>query len=126
MENPDKVKITKIPSNQPTEPGPRPVPLQERRIGRFRIHQTMLLDQITARAVYREMIVMRAEANFVDNTLMVWADHPAFEVLADGSVVPEYAAKIHNPKGLKPKRHQDLVVVWRLLHPAEIATQEPA
>ncbi len=124
MDNPDKFKLAKAPDNQPNGPGPKPPPLQERRVGRFRIHQAMLGDLITARAVFREMVVMRAEANFVDNTLMVWADHPSFDVLESGTIVPEYGAKIHNPKGLKPKRHQDLVVVWRRLDVVELAAQE--
>jgi hypothetical protein len=92
-------------------PRPKPAPLV-RHIGRFRVPQHMLDDHITARAIYRDMIVMRAEANFVDNTLMVWADHPDFDVLVPGTLVPEYVATITAPKGLAPRRHQDLRVRW--------------
>ena len=90
-------------------------PILERRIGRFRVAQTMLLEPHTGRAIFREMIVMRAEANFVDETLMVWADHPAFDILTPGSLVPEYVATITAPKGIPPRRHQDLVVQWKLM-----------
>ena len=90
-------------------------PVLERRIGRFRVPQAMLLEPNTGRAIFRDMIIMRAEANFVDDTLMVWADHPAFDILAPGSLVPEYVATITAPKGVPPRRHQDLVIQWKLM-----------
>ena len=101
------------PEPPPMEP-PVAKPLAERRLGRFRVPQGLLHDPLTARALYRDMIVFRAEANFVDNTLMVWADHPAFEVMDPGVAIPEYVAVVVAPKGMKPRRHQDLVVTWSL------------
>ncbi len=89
--------------------------ISERRIGRFRVPQEMLLEPHTGRAIFREMIIMRAEANFVDETLMVWADHPDFDILMPGMMVPEYVATITAPKGIPPRRHQDLVVQWKLM-----------
>jgi hypothetical protein len=100
------------PIQNPTLPLAAKISSAVHRIGRFRIPQVMLNDLVTARAVYRDMIVMRAEASFVDNTLMVWADHPTFEVMTPGEVVPEYVATIVAPKKMTPRRPQDLVVVW--------------
>ncbi len=117
-EGPNKSTVIHVSDPMPAEAGGASAilrtPLQERRIGRFRVPQKMLLEPHIGRAFFREMIVMRAEASFVDETLMVWADHPQFEIMVSGEMVPEYVAEITAPKGIPPRRHQDLVVRWRL------------
>jgi hypothetical protein len=88
-----------------------------RRIGRFRIPQALLQPHMhhSALAVYRDMVVLRCEANFVDDTLMVWAESELFEVAEPGQVIPEYSAVVVAPKQMAPRSHRDLVVQWSLM-----------
>jgi hypothetical protein len=90
----------------------RPTP-PVRRLGKFFIAQALLDVPITARAVFRDMIVFRAEANFVNNTLVVFADHPDFDLAIPGQEVPLYQATITSPSGRAPRRPADLFVAWR-------------
>jgi hypothetical protein len=116
-----------MPGNQPRPPlSDRPPPLvkQEaptvRRLGRFAINQALLQgggNHITALAIYRDMVVLRVEANFVTEKLHVWAESTLFDVTVQGEEIPEYSAVITAPKNLPPKTHHDLAVKWTRTKP---------
>ena len=94
-------------------PAPKPESRQPRRLGRFAIPQDLLSgNQTTALAIYRDMVVLRAEANFVTEELWVWAESVHFDFLKTGDQVPEYRATLVAPKGLAPRTHLDIVVQW--------------
>lgn len=68
---------------------------KDRRIGKFSINRHTL-DECpeVARAVLRDVIVLRAEAMWDANRIEYVGVHPSFAVKPDGEIAPEYTAEI--------------------------------
>lgn len=85
-----------------------------KRIGRVSVVLPLLEQSggIFARALFRDMIVYRAEPDLARGELVIIADHPSFDLMPYGSMPPAYNAHISAPRGIAPRRPQDLVVQW--------------
>jgi len=69
--------------------------MRDNRIGKFTLNRHMVdecPDQ--ARAVLRDMLVLRAEAMWHRNEIEYIAAHPAFETLGLNAEPPKYVAEI--------------------------------
>ncbi len=66
-----------------------------RRIGRFAMSRQLVeRDEEIARAVMGRCVVVRCEMMYMDNTLEYVAISPDFDVVPEGTVVPEYEVRI--------------------------------
>ena len=75
------------------------------RIGKFRITWTPLIEELLQNehpesalaawnAMMQDLIITRAENDFVMNQILYTALHPAFDSQPEGCVIPEYSAVI--------------------------------
>lgn len=69
--------------------------MRDRRIGKFSLHRH-LLDECPdcARAILRDVIVLRAEAMWHADRIDYVGVHPSFAIKEDGEDPPEYDAEI--------------------------------
>mgnify|MGYP003624606764 CR=1 FL=1 len=68
------------------------------RHGKFAVQRRVLYEYDSAEPIMRGMVVWHTEANFLQDSLTIWAEHPDFDPIDDGEIPPEYEATITGEK----------------------------
>lgn len=75
-----------------------------RRLGKFLIRRELLEERATALAIYDGVVVWEATPHYHNDCLEVYGEHPFFDEIAVGEIVPEYSAQFTNTSDDPPIR----------------------
>lgn len=66
--------------------------MRTRKLGKFYVDQTFFEDRGNSRALFHNMVVLRAQESYEKGAIEYIAEHPSFGEVPMGEHIPEYTA----------------------------------
>jgi hypothetical protein len=103
-------------ARRPNEPQPRAYDLlARRRIGRFYLDESVLIDPDGLQILFDDMVVLWAELDYTARRRRYIAYHPSFDLVEEGSQCPEYIAEFE-AGSIKPTWRRVAAGAWHGSH----------